>query len=48
MDEYLNDISVQLEYIYDVLVDVHDEFSELNKNLGRIGDNLERIANQMQ
>lgn len=48
MDEYLNDISVQLEYIYDALNDVDDEFSELNKNLGRIGDNLERIANQMQ
>ena len=48
MDEYLNDISVQLEYIYDALNDVHDEFSELNKNLEKIGDNLERIANQMQ
>ena len=48
MDEYLNDISVQLGHIYGALVDVHDEFSELNKNLEKIGDNLERIANQMQ
>ena len=48
MDEYLNDISVQLEYIYDALNDVDDEFSELNKNLEKIGNNLERIANQMQ
>ena len=48
MDEYLNDISVQLEDIYDALNYFDEEFSELNKNLGRIGDNLERIANQMQ
>ena len=38
MDEYLNDISVQLKYIYDALNDVHDEFSELNKNLEKIGE----------
>ena len=55
MNKYLDEISVQLEFIYDTLRQVNGEFSdlnknvfELNKNLEKIGDNLERIANQMQ
>ncbi len=55
MDKYLDEISVQLEFIYDTLRQVNGKFSdlnknviELNKNLERIGINLERIANQMQ
>ena len=48
MDKYLDEISVQLEFIYDTLRQVNGKFSDLNKNLERIGINLERIANQMQ
>lgn len=54
MNKYSDEISVQLEFIYDTLRQVNGEFSdlnknvfELNKNLERIGNNLERIANQM-
>lgn len=48
MNKYLDEISVQLEFIYDTLRQVNGEFSDLNKNLEKIGNNLERIANQMQ
>ena len=55
MNKYLDEMSVQLEFIYDTLRQVNGEFSdlnknvfELNKNLEKIGNNLERIANQMQ
>lgn len=60
MNKYSDEISVPLEFIYDILRELHTlreidaEFSDLNdnvfvlnKNLEKIGDNLERIANQM-
>lgn len=60
MNKYSDGISVPLEFIYDILRELHTlreidaEFSDLNdnvfvlnKNLEKIGDNLERIANQM-
>lgn len=60
MNKFSDEISVPLEFIYDILRELHTlreidaEFSDLNdnvfvlnKNLEKIGDNLERIANQM-
>ena len=61
MNKFSDEISVPLEFIYDILRELHTlreidaEFSDLNgnvfvlnKNLEKIGDTLERIANQMQ
>lgn len=54
MNKFSDEISVPLEFIYDILRELHTlreidaEFSELNENVSVLNKNLEKIGNNLE
>ena len=54
MNKFSDEISVPLEFIYDILRELHTlreidaEFSDLNNNVFELNKNLEKIGNNLE